>query len=231
MRDLSKIIHCEPPTNKKWFVDIKGLKFGRLTVVKFIGKHTGNFFWECLCSCGKSTTVRSSSLKRGKVVSCGCYGAQRVIEAKTKHGLAGTREYVAWASIIHRCTNQNAKGWKDYGGRGITICDRWRSFTNFIADVGMGAFAGCTIERIDNNGSYEPGNVRWATRKEQARNRRSNRHLTFKGRTKPIAAWADEVGVSAKVIYLRLFYGWSTERALTQPTQSRQPRPRISNAA
>lgn len=124
--------------------------------------------------------------------------------------------------MIERCTNPKSKNYKNYGAKGRTVCQRWRSYRHFIADMGRRPSARHTIERTDNNGNYEPGNCRWATRKEQMRNVSYNRNLTFKGQTKCLSAWAEDVGLNVVLLWKRLARGWSIERTLTAPKMTNQ---------
>jgi hypothetical protein len=128
--------------------------------------------------------------------------------------------YNSWMGMIDRCTKPNHIGYATYGGRGIKVCERWRKFADFLADMGERP-EGKTLDRIDSYGNYEPGNCRWATTSEQMLNRPSNRLLTFEGRTMPITAWAKERGLTLDVLRKRLRLGWSVERALTDPTQTK----------
>lgn len=156
--------------------DITGRRFGLLSVLRENGKLSGKIAWLCRCNCGNERTIRVSSLVRGLTQSCGCVGRSRAGTLNLSHGEAGLRtpEYNTWKSIKSRCLNPNSTGYEYYGGRGITICDRWRdSFESFLADVGRRPSAKHSIDRYpDNNGNYEPGNVRWATASEQCFNRR-----------------------------------------------------------
>lgn len=126
--------------------------------------------------------------------------------------------YKVWWSMIDRCTNPDSQSWKDYGGRGISVCDRWMIFENFVADMGNKPI-GLSIDRIDNNGNYEKTNCRWATNKQQQVNRRVAKILTFNGQTKPASEWAKDYGMVYESLMTRLWRGWSIERALTTPVR------------
>lgn len=153
-------------------IDLTGRVFGRLTV-QGKGEVKGHHrMWQCLCECGASKAVRSDHLTRGLVVSCGCYWAQRRVEANTTHGMSETRVYRIWKDMRNRCHYEKYPERHLYGGRGIEVCERWRwSFENFLADMGVPADH-LSIDRIDVNGNYEPGNCRWATALEQSQNKR-----------------------------------------------------------
>lgn len=192
-------------------MDLRNQRFGRLVAVEPAQKDkSGNCRWLCRCDCGASTISQEGKLRSGHARSCGCL--QR--EASTKHGLIGTRVYEIWRSMSKRCLNPRHKSFPSYGGRGIKVCARWSDVAKFYADMGDPP-AGMSLDRIDNNGDYEPGNCRWATPAQQTRNRRPNVNLTLNGRTMCVTDWARETGVSRETIYTRLRRGWSIERALS----------------
>lgn len=139
-----------------------------------------------------------------------------------KHGMMGTPEYQAWKNMRTRCNNHNFKDFHIYGGRGIAVCARWDSFENFYADMGRRPGTGFSLDRIDNDLDYGPGNCRWASAREQACNRRYCVQMTFNGETKLLTEWADALGIRRSIIYDRITkHGWDTDRALTQPVRRR----------
>lgn len=155
-------------------VRIDGFVFGRLTVVGEASPNGKKSFWICRCSCGAEKTVRLDHLRSGRVVSCGCFRSEAAKKRKKTHGLSGTRPYRIWRDMINRCHYDKYKERHLYGGRGIVVCDRWRnSFDSFYSDMGQPP-DGKSIDRINPDGNYEPGNCRWATAKEQAANRRKS---------------------------------------------------------
>lgn len=204
-----------------------GEKFGRLTVegapFSVAGRH--NRSYPCLCDCGKRVQVRGSALRGGNTKSCGCL---RVATAKAigatgrmRHGHASggsfTPEYKAWTHLKERCLNPSHPSWLRYGGRGITVCDRWRnSFEAFLEDMGGRPSDKHTIERVDNSKGYSPDNCVWATRKAQALNRDTTALHTLNGVTHHQSEWARIQGIPQCTISLRLKRGWSVEDALTR---------------
>lgn len=200
-----------PPSRLK---NIIGIQFGRLIVESY----AGNGKWICVCSCGGRVTVKTGNLRSGNTKSCGCYQKDRVTESLTTHGMTGTKVYAAWASMIQRCTNPKNPGWKDYGGRGIKVCERWMNFENFYADMGDLPFDGAEIERKDNDGGYCKENCIWATHKEECNNRRSSHKITFQGRTQTARQWEEELGFPLKILHNRIkVQKWSEEKAITTP--------------
>ena len=158
------------------FIDLTDKKFGRLTVLKRAENHKVKTAWECSCECGKLHIVTSNSLHANKTLSCGCLQREKVLKDNFKHGQSGTPEYYAWANLKTRCFNPKTKAYPDYGGRGITVCDRWigeHGFENFLADMGLRPSSEHSLDRIDVNGNYEPANCKWSTKQQQVDNRRA----------------------------------------------------------
>lgn len=195
----------------KKIIDLTGQKFGRLHVVGIYGKRGHAWLWKCLCDCGNERVVLGASLKNGKTRSCGCLQKEITTERSTKHGNANrgklSSEYISWKQMLDRCTNENLPRYKDYGGRGITVCERWRDFNNFLSDMGRKPSSKHSIERIDNNGNYEPGNCKWATDTEQAINQRIRKDNTtgVKGVYLIRGKWQASIGVDGKLIYVGYF--------------------------
>lgn len=158
--------------------ELSNQKFGRLRVLNRTLNNIGQkVAWDCMCDCGKLVTVVSNKLTSGRTKSCGCWRVDfgRSVGQKTTHNLSNTPTYVSWQSMKSRCTYEYTIGWQHYGGRGITVCDRWSgSFENFLEDMGLRPSLSFSLDRIDPNGNYEPGNCRWATSSEQNLNKRRN---------------------------------------------------------
>lgn len=198
--------------------DLRGKRFGRLNVVSYAGRKKHNGCWNVVCECGTEKCVRADHLIEGATVSCGCRRDENAGYSRRTHGMTNSSEYKVWEAMIARCRNPNNKSFEDYGKRGIDVCDRWRnSFTCFIADMGMRPSSAHSIDRIDNNGNYDPSNCQWATRTQQARNTRRNRMLTLNGVTKCMSEWSLEVGICVGTIFSRLKKGWGVVDALTYP--------------
>lgn len=210
------------------FVDLTGKRFHRLIVAQRVPRphsnRTKGVYWLCRCDCGGSTVTTTNCLKSGNTRSCGCYkrehAAAAAKRANTKHGHSKKHPlWMTWIGIRSRCHNPRATGYKHWGGRGITICDRWRDFTTFIADVGERPSPDHSLDRIDKDGHYEPGNVRWATHEEQANNRRDNLMVHYRGTEMTLRrAWrAAGCIVSRESAVRRVANGWPVEAALTIP--------------
>jgi hypothetical protein len=189
-----------------------GQKYGRLTVIERAGTKRSRATWLCECECGKQTVVSGNCLARGNIRSCGCLRAETIRKRARTHGRSRTPEYVSYTGAKDRCTNPNGVGFDNYGGRGIKFL--YESFEQFFAEVGPRPARGMSLERIDNDGNYEPGNCRWATRQQQNNNTRRNRMVTAFNRTRTIAWWSRETGVPQITIYKRLQAGWPAEKAL-----------------
>lgn len=195
--------------------ELTGQKFGRLTVLEYVENNKNGAIWSCCCDCGKKTMVRAYSLTSGKTKSCGCIQREIIGSRRFTHGKTKTSIYYTWASMLDRCTNSNHANYKHYGGRGITVCERWLKFENFYSDMGV-APEGKTLDRIDNDGAYHPDNCRWATRAEQDRNKRGLHIITFNGTSKIISDWAKELGIHRTTLSFRVKH-WPLENALTTP--------------
>lgn len=191
--------------------------FGRLFVIKENGRLGQHLSYFCQCSCGNQVTVRGNSLRSGNTTSCGCVHKAMIGKLNFKHGLKRGREYSSWQMMIDRCTNKNSKSWNSYGGRGITVCDRWKDFSKFYQDMGERP-ENHTLERIDNNLGYSLENCKWATVKEQNRNTRRTRLFEINGVTKCVTDWCDYFGINKRTVSNRINRGkWPVELAITTP--------------
>lgn len=196
-------------------IDLSGRVFGRWTVVGFAGRKHHGLLWHCRCSCGAMRGVLSKSLLSGRSTSCGCYQAESVSKHRHTHGMTGTPEYGAWINVIQRCENPKCRTYPDYGGRGIRICAEWReSFRAFYDAVGPRP-EGHSLDRIDNDGHYEPGNVRWSERSAQSRNRRACHRITHNGETLTIIEWSERFGIPPGTISARARFGLPSEEILS----------------
>lgn len=202
--------------------NLAGKKFGNLEVIEWAGKSRHGCkskcdFWFCSCDCSDSRYnpfwASTASLKSGNTRSCGCLNR--------KHLKSKSKIYNVWTLMNRRCCDTSDRAFKNYGGRGISVCDRWKDFNNFYADMGDPP-EGMSLDRIDNDGNYCPENCRWATPKQQVRNQRTNRLITWRGETKTTADWGDDerlkkLGINSGYIRIRIDSGWSLEEAMTTP--------------
>ncbi len=200
-------------------INILGEVFGRLRVVEDYGHDcSGRALWNCLCSCGKSCVVLSRNLRIGHTKSCGCLNDETRLKNTTKHGKYYTGVYGRWAGILQRCNNKKNIHYKDYGGRGITVCPAWLKFENFYKDMGDPPSDEYQIDRIDNDKGYFKANCRWSLPKENSRNRRTNTLLTYKEKTQCVRAWEEELGFSPGTLWTRIYkYRRGIEEAFETP--------------
>lgn len=199
-------------------LNLTGMVFGRLTVIgRAQSAGQKNTLWLCQCTCGKTHTVSTGNLRNGTIKSCGCLRLEVLHKRNTTHGKRKSLEYGPWTAMRKRCQNPKASNYHDYGGRGITVCERWEKFEHFLEDLGPRPSLLHSLERKDNDKGYEPGNVRWATRTDQNNNSRKNHQLTFQGQTMNATQWAKVTGLTFTIIARRLRLGWTVERTLSTP--------------
>lgn len=208
-------------------IDISGQAFGRLVAIRRDKSGRGDGFWLCRCECGEEVSIRTHALRIGNTKSCGCLQRELVRQVgydNRRHGMSKTWLHNLWTDMRNRCQNANNHAFADYGGRGIRVYPAWNeSFERFASDIketiGNRPSAKHSLDRIDNNGNYEPGNVRWATKKQQSQNTRSCRHITFRGETKTLSEWSRITGVPSTTIGKRLDLGWPVEKAFKSGSQ------------
>lgn len=199
------------------FIDLTGQTFGRLTVVGRAESKQKSARWHCSCVCGGTTTTEGTNLRKGHTTSCGCYWKEQRLASVTKHGMAKTTEYNIWMDIRSRVGNPMNPAYKNYGGRGISIDPSWDTFAVFLSDMGPRP-KGHSIDRLDNNLGYFKANCYWATRKQQANNKRNNVLISYKGITRNITQWAENLGMNTTTLHNRVHVlNWSIEKALTTP--------------
>jgi hypothetical protein len=194
---------------------IEGQRFSRLTVIKRVWPNQrGNTRWLCACDCGNETTVTQVNLRRGDIRSCGCLLKEVVKTASRTHGWSHTPVYETWIRMHKRCYKTSCKDYHRYGGRGIEVCQRWHEFENFLADMGDRPSAKHSIERLDNDGNYDPSNCCWATRKEQGRNTCRVRKVLVGDQRVPISQACEILGITPGTVYQRIHRGATPEEAL-----------------
>jgi len=199
------------------FIDLTGQKFGRLTVVERVDNaNDGHARWLCQCDCGKRVIIPGYCLTNHNTKSCGCLHREITRQINYSHGHSGddkSKTYATWKSMNRRCNNKNQKCYKNYGGRGIKVCEKWKKFEGFLQDMGERP-PGKTLDRVNNDGNYCKENCRWATIKEQNRNSRNNRLITVDGITKCLIEHCEDRKLNYQLIYNRLRIGWTIEEAL-----------------
>lgn len=216
IEDIPNITH---PKNTR-FINLTGRTSGRYTVIKYAGKNSKNReYWWCQCSCYSLNIkkVRKDFIISETVFSCGCIVKELHHLNKTTHGMSYSNEYQIWADMKTRCLNSKNFRYKDYGGRGIKICDRWiESFENFYSDMGPRPSNEHSIDRRYNDGDYCPENCYWATKSEQYKNRRTNRFLTFKDETLTVTEWAFKLNICPQTLFKRIKLKWNIEDILSK---------------
>lgn len=203
-----------------------GTKFGRLVVTEQTNQQAiGGWFWKCACECGSEVVVGEERLRKGRKKSCGeCLDQKGV--ART-HGGSETREYNIWGHMIQRCHNPKRDAYYRYGARGITVCDRWReSYAAFLEDMGNAPFKDAQLDRIDNDGNYEPGNCRWVSQAENKRNKANARYIEHDGRRMCMSDWARELGVPPRLLSVRIGRGWTDTEVITGVRTTELPPPK-----
>lgn len=190
--------------------------YARWTIRSFSHKNNlGVHYYNCQCSCGTVRKVRLSALRNGASQSCGCLNKEKVT---TKLGLSRTLVYRSWRNSIQRCHNSEHKAYLHYGGRGIYVCERWlNSFENFYHDMGDPPTDKHTLDRIDNDGPYSPENCRWATRHQQARNKRTSKYITYRDHEYELNDLCEKLGLNSDTVKMRIYRGWSVEKAIETP--------------
>ena len=193
------------------YKDLTNKHFNKLTAIKFAYIKNGKTYWECECECGNKKIVRADSLQNGTIKSCGC-----ARNNPRSHGFCGTKIYKRWEDMKARCLNHNNKHYKDYGGRGITICQEWLSdFMNFYNwAINNGYSDSLSIDRIDVNGNYEPSNCRWVTMKNQMRNTRLTHYIEYNGEKHCVSEWLEILGITNRSVANKLYAGYPLEKII-----------------
>lgn len=209
--------------NKQRMKNYDGIQFNNVTVLKRDHlDEKGKYWFLCRCGCGKEFQIRGSEI--GRIKSCGCKTNEILSDKQKTHGESKTRLYGVWRRMIERCYRVKHKSYKDYGGRGITVCDEWKNsyeeFRKWSVQNGYDKNAGymeCTLDRIDVNGNYEPSNCRWISMKKQCNNKRNNNILSYNGETHTMSEWAEITGINVHTLWRRQKRGWDDEKIITAP--------------
>lgn len=205
------------------YKDISGQRFGRLTVA---GKEPLTLVptkWLCRCDCGNEIDARLSNLTSGSTKSCGCLRKELASARQRRHGMFGTKVYTSWSAMLYRCRNPKAKPYPLYGGRGISVCERWLDFKNFYVDMGPTHWDGAEIDRIDPNGNYEPSNCRWLSASLSQSNKTCSIQVLYEGKEWYLADLCRSLGLSRRHVNSRLALGWDLTKALLTPVASQTP--------
>lgn len=213
---------CLKKVREEKIINIVGKRFGRLKVIELVGRKHKEALWKCQCDCGNIVNVSSYSLRNGITQSCGCKKIDELVQRVVTHHKTKTRLYQVYEGIKARCFNPNTIRYSNYGGRGITICDKWKNDFQAFYDWAMAngydetAERGeCTIDRIDNNGDYCPENCRWVTMQTQSVNKRNSKKIPYNGQEHTITEWSKILKIKQPVLSYRLAHGWSVEKAFT----------------
>ena len=202
------------------FINMTGLRFGRLVVLKQVENNEFNQIqWFCQCDCGVQKVYLGFNLRYGRTQSCGCYGKEKREEGREIHRMSKSKEYNSWIGMMGRCYNSNLSGYPYYGGRGIVVVEIWHKFANFYSDMGPKPDPSFSLERLDVNLGYSKENCIWASLTTQARNKRTSIRITFNGETKNLKGWAEILNISYGTLYGRIENGWSNYDALTRPVR------------
>lgn len=209
--------------------DLTGREFSRLTVLYRAENKGKKTYWWCRCRCGTEKAVWAQSLVKGAILSCKCLNNEALGNRRRSHGLTRSPTYRAWQHMIERCEKPETKNYEDYGARGITVCSQWHKFNDFLYDMGVKP-KGMELDRRDNNGNYEPGNCRWTTKIIQANNKRSNKFLTFSGKTQTIRQWEAELSIARGALWARhkRHPDWLIERLFFTPFRKPKQHPTVT---
>lgn len=210
-------------------IDLTGQRFGRLVVLGYSGHKKGQVIWECICDCGNTHLVPTTSLRGGRTRSCGCLNHQQKEQYRT-HGESKTKLYHVYHAMLQRCYDTKFKFYHHYGGRGIRVCPEWQHYEPFRDwALSNGYEDGLSIEREDVNGNYTPDNCKWIPMSEQANNKRRTVHVEWDGETVTLRDLADQYGLERMILYCRIVkMGWSIEDAINRPVAKKKSRPRCA---
>lgn len=215
---------ADTPTSKPKLPPIAGgQRYGRLTVIERVGSQDGHSLWRFRCDCGTEITITANRARRRNNRSCGCLRREimtRLGKSNTTHGLSRRPEHAIWSGMHQRCADHRHPTYASYGGRGITVCDRWQTFENFYADMGPRPTPAHTIDRKDNDRGYDPENCRWITRSQQSRNTSRNIIVLWRGQRMCLKDAAALTNISYNTVKERVRRGWTPERALSTPVRS-----------